>query len=248
MQNRHLQFFAISECGLVRESNEDSYACGVNEGGISYFLIADGMGGHMHGELASQTAVRYCVSRFQEEGISGNAAERAEAELADVIQKANIKVYLKSLESDENHGMGTTLTIGLVVQDRFYLGHVGDSRCYILRGGILEQLSRDHTLVQEMQDAGQITRAESSMHPQRHILTQALGSNDYLKPEILHLDLKAHDRFLFCSDGLHGVVSEDVLTRELRRAATPEAAAQALIKQTMDAGAPDNVTVIVLFA
>ena len=162
--------------GLVREKNEDSYGYYVAEQNWpAAFFVADGMGGHSKGELASKIAVEYCHKRLSEDLNNVEQAEVVEALIADTIQKANVEVYLKSLEDTSNSGMGTTLTVTVVYPGSCYLGHIGDSRCYIMRKGILEKISRDHTLIQEMQDAGTITAEEGSKHPQRHILTQALG-------------------------------------------------------------------------
>ena len=163
------------------------------------------------------------------------------------MQKANIKVYLKSLQDKANTGMGTTLTLAVFYSDSVYLAHIGDSRCYILRSGVLEQLTRDHTVTREMMEAGLISEKEEMTHPQRHVLTQALGSPEYLKPEIIHLDHKRHDRYLLCSDGLHGFVDDFQIGETLRMSTDADACAKKLVDLAIEVGAPDNVTVMVIF-
>lgn len=237
-----------SERGLVRDKNEDSYACYVAEEGWPLaFIVADGMGGHSKGELASKVAADYCQERLSADLGKTEQAELLEALVLDTMQKANIEVYLKSLEDQANSGMGTTLTLTVFYPAACYLGHIGDSRCYIMRKGILEKISRDHTLVQEMQDAGTLTPEEGSTHPKRHILTQALGVPKYLSPEVLRLEIKKGDRFLLCSDGLHGYVAEDLIADCLRKAKSAEACADELVRLAIDAGGLDNVTVAVIF-
>ena len=244
-----LRFSTISECGPVREQNEDNLATYRHESGWPCaFIVADGMGGHQHGELASRIAVDYCRDRLAADLGSLNQPERLESLLSDVIQKANIKVYLKSLEDQRNSGMGTTLTMAVFFQDSVYVAHIGDSRCYILRGGVMEKLSRDHTVVQDLLDAKTITEEEGATHPQRHILTQALGVPEYLQPEVLHLDLKRHDRFLLCSDGLHGFVDDFSLGETLRMSTDPDSCARDLVDLALKKGSNDNITAIVIFA
>lgn len=243
-----LKFSALSHRGLVRENNEDHFGFFVDDSGWpAIFSLADGMGGHQNGELASQTAVQYSIQRLKEDLGTINQPERIEILLSDMMQKANIKVYLQSLEDPANSGMGTTLTTAVFFKDSVYLGHIGDSRCYILRSGLFEKLSKDHTLVQQMMDAGTITHEEGLVHPQRHVLTQALGAPEYLQPEVLHINLKRHDRFLLCSDGLHGCVDSFKISETLRTATDPEGCCQELIQLALDQGGPDNVTVLVVF-
>lgn len=244
-----LKYAALSECGPVRKNNEDSFACYVHESGYpAAFVVADGMGGHLNGELASKTAVEFCEEYLVSDLGIINQPERLEILLSDLVQKANINVYLRSLEKKENSGMGTTLTVSVFYRDSVYLAHIGDSRFYILRGGIFEQISRDHTVVQEMIDAGTLTEEESHTHPQRHVLTQALGVPEYLSPEVLHLDLKRHDRFLLCSDGLHGYVDNYTIGEILRMSTDPETCCHQLIDTALEKGSNDNITVVVVFA
>ncbi len=243
-----LKYAALSERGYVRENNEDSYAIEAEAGETpALFIVADGMGGHQNGELASEIAVEFVSEKLRDQLGEIDQAERVEYLISENFQKANVKVYLSSLESEENYGMGTTLTLLAFFKERFYLGHVGDSRCYLLRSGVLQRLSKDHTLVEQMIDAGSITEADRETSPGRHVLTQALGAPEYLKPWLFHMDHKRHDRFLLCTDGLHGLVSDDVIELTLRQARDPEQACRRLMDLALNAGGTDNITVMVIF-
>lgn len=247
MKNR-VEYAVKTDIGLVREKNEDSYLCYFRDDSWpSIFAVADGMGGHSHGEVASKIAVDYSQDRLSKDLAVREQEDRIESLLADTIQKANVQVYLHSLENEHGNGMGTTLTLCVFYPETLYLGHIGDSRCYISRKGILEKLSRDHTLVQEMQDAGTLSAAEAAVHPQRHILTQALGVPEYLNPEILKLDYKKGDRYLICSDGLHGYVSDSAIEEVMRKERTPDGCAQSLLDLALAEGGQDNITIIVVF-
>lgn len=239
---------ALSDVGLVRQGNEDNYGIVTFGGDFPLVcIVADGMGGHLNGELASKIAVEYCQNRLSEDLPLENDPQQIKSLLNDVIQKANIKVYLNSLETPKNKGMGTTLTITVFYQSSVYVGHIGDSRCYLLRDRYLDCLTIDHTVIHEMLEAGTITQAETFTHPQRHVLTQALGSSEYLKPDIVHLDLQKQDRFLLCSDGLHGYVEDHAIQTTLAQSNEPEKICELLINQANEKGGKDNITAIVVF-
>lgn len=245
---QRVEFAIKTDRGLVRAKNEDSYfAYFAPENWPCAFAVADGMGGHSGGEVASKIATDYCKDRLARDLSGQDQADRTEMLLSDTIQKANVQVYLQSLEKQGTSGMGTTLTLAVLYPESLYLAHVGDSRCYIMRKGILEKISRDHTLVQEMQDAGTLTAEEGASHPQRHILTQALGVPEYLKPEILRLEIKKNDRYLLCSDGLHGYLSDQVIEETLRKAKSAEACVNDFVELALASGGYDNVTAIAIF-
>lgn len=243
-----LEFAVQTNIGKVREQNEDSYAYFIGEADWpAAFIVADGMGGHSHGELASKSAVEFCRDHLQELLPTKDQPDRLPDLLKDTVQKANVEVYLKSLENEANKGMGTTLTLNVFYEGCVYLAHIGDSRSYLLRKGQLVKLSRDHTLVQEMQDAGELTEEEGSRHPQRHILTQALGIPEFLHADVARIETKKQDRFLICSDGLHGYVPEAKITSILMQAADPTGCADDLVEAALEAGGFDNITAFVIF-
>lgn len=246
--SKKFRLAALTNVGLVRESNEDNYSIfELDEGLPLVCVVADGMGGHLNGELASKIAVEYVEDRLKSDLPLDEDPQKIQYLLNDTIQKANIKVYLNSLDTPKSIGMGTTLTIAVFYKSGLYIGHIGDSRCYFMRNRYLESLTKDHTVVSEMVEAGTLSTAESFTHPQRHVLTQALGSVEYLKPDILHCDIKKHDRYLLCSDGLHGYVEDNKIEKIMAQLNDPEQMCQKLIDEALAKGGPDNVTVIAVF-
>jgi serine/threonine protein phosphatase PrpC len=243
-----LSFSAATHTGLVRANNEDNYAIMDHDGGFPYALIlADGMGGHRRGELSSQIAVDYTRSRLAVDFFSSKTADELTKTLVDILEKANVKVYLGSLETPENRGMGTTLTLMILLADQFILAHVGDCRAYLLRAGELIQLTVDHTLVQEMVAAGTISPDESQRHPRRNVLTRALGIPEYIQPDVLAMTAQRGDRLILCSDGLHGYVDDDQIKTQMRKEKTPASLAEHLVRLALEAGGEDNVTVLAAY-
>lgn len=244
-----MKFAAQSNKGLVRERNEDHFHVMADPGnGPSVFMVADGLGGHKNGELASRTACEHLSALLARLLPETNEPQRVREIMQQAMQETNDKVYMTSLEDDANQGMGTTLTVGALYPESFYIAHVGDSRAYLLRDGELEQITRDHTYVGEMLLRGSITEDEGRVHPTRHVLTQAIGFPEFLDIDFIHLDRLDDDRYLFCSDGLHGVLPKETIQTVLAREDAPEGICRALIEDTLDLGAPDNVTVITIFA
>lgn len=223
------QHAALSDIGLHRRTNEDSFVAAP-----PLFAVCDGMGGAEAGEVASALAVETLAARFAAgEGIA--AAARA----------ANAAVFARAGERREESGMGTTLTALVVDDDEGHFAHVGDSRAYRLRDGVLDQLSADHSLVGEMVREGQLTREEAAAHPQRSILSRALGTEPDVEVDEFSADLRPGDVLLLCSDGLSGEVGDDTI-RELLGASAPAEAARALVDAALAAGGHDNVTAVVV--
>lgn len=244
-----ITYSGMTHIGLVREKNEDSYAIDAhNHQWPLIFIVCDGLGGHKNGELASKTATEFATTHLRAALPEENDPYRVRAILEDAVQKTNVRVYLTSLESQENFGMGTTMTLMVFYERSCYVAHIGDSRCYLFRDNKLELLTEDDTYVHEMVVSGSISENESTTHPRRHVLTQALGFPEYVNPDVTHVDLLPNDRFLLSSDGLHGYLTFENIQATMRQAHEPEAAASSLIEQTLEAGAPDNVTVVVVFA
>ena len=243
-----LTYGAATHTGLVRANNEDNYAIIDHDGGFPCVLVlADGMGGHRRGELASQIAVNYVRERLTDHPINGLQPEDLSRLLADILEKANVKVYLGSLESEDNRGMGTTLTIAFLIEGWLILAHVGDCRAYLYRDGELTRLTVDHTLVQEMVDAGTLSPTETMTHPRRNVLTRALGIPEYIQPDLAVLPFQKSDRLLLCSDGLHGCIPDDKIKAQMRKEKTPAALAEKLIRMALDEGGEDNVTILAAY-
>jgi protein phosphatase len=220
-----------TDVGLVREGNEDSYL--TDE---PLFAVADGMGGHRGGEVASQLAVETLEKLFK----------KRIGELPDQVQEANRVVFERSVVDEKVAGMGTTLTAALVEGDRVRLAHVGDSRAYLLRDGDLRLLTEDHTLVHRMVTEGEISKEEAETHPQRSVLTRALGVDTAVDVDDDTVQVRPGDRLLLCTDGLTSMVSEQAVEEVLRAVPDPQEAAQRLVQLANEGGGTDNTTVVVL--
>jgi PPM family protein phosphatase len=223
---------ALSDVGRQRSANEDSFV-----EAPPYFAVADGMGGAKAGEVASQIA----VEAF--DGV-GEEPDQAESQLREIAQSANSRIYELAQAEESRRGMGTTLTAALVGPEGVSLGHVGDSRCYLLRDGELEQLTRDHSLVAELERTGQIGPGEAEHHPQRSIITRALGPEPDVDVDTYTINGKAGDVFLLCSDGLTSMISNDEVGTILRSAGSLEEAADSLVRSANQSGGKDNITVV----
>ena len=230
---------ARSAIGLVRQGNEDS-------GFVSPQLIAvaDGMGGHAAGEVASKIAVQVLKSLVPTLISADIDQDSVEDLLMHSLHSIDSEISLVTAEEIEKRGMGTTLTALLIRDDYISLLHVGDSRCYRLRGNTLEQLSNDHTVIQELLDQGAISHAEAAEHPQRSMLTQALRGDGDVTPVLQMYEVKKGDRYLLCSDGLSGVLTEKEIKIGLKKSDKDDAV-KFLIDATYVNGAPDNVTVLI---
>lgn len=230
-----LRFAAGSHKGMIREGNEDSgYA------GPRLLAIADGMGGAAAGEVASSEAISTIVAL--DDDVPGSDLLTS---LGTAVQRANDQLRSMVEEDPQLEGMGTTLTALLWTGQRLGLVHVGDSRAYLLRDGVLTQITQDHTWVQRLVDEGRITEEEATTHPQRSLLMRALGSGDHVDPDLSIREVRAGDRYLICSDGLSGVVSHQTLEDTLASYQGPQETVQELIQLALRGGGPDNITVIV---
>ena len=234
-----LRYAARSDVGVVRKGNEDSgYA------GPRLLIVADGMGGHAGGELASATAVATLAEMADEELDQTEALTR----LASGVKAAGSSIGLVVADNPELAGMGTTVTAfyWLADQDsaRMAIVHVGDSRAYLLRDGDLSQITHDHTYVQTLVDAGRITEDEAAHHPRRNLLMRAVDGVQVAEPDLTVSEARLGDRYLLCSDGLHGVVSHDEIARVLATR-EPTGCVTELVDLALSRGAPDNVTVVV---
>jgi serine/threonine protein phosphatase PrpC len=229
---------AASHVGKIRANNQDSGYAGSN-----LFVVADGMGGHAGGDVASAIAVR----RISEIDRQYTSAHDAVFALQSALIAANSLLAETVFEHNELTGMGTTVSGILRVGHQIAMAHIGDSRIYQFRGGKLTQISADHTFVQRLVDSGRITPEEAAVHPRRSVLMRVLGDVD-AAPEIdtQVLDTAPGDRWLICSDGLSSYVSDEKIEHVLATVPRPADAADRLIKESLDQGAPDNVTVVIV--
>lgn len=229
---------AASHVGKIRSNNQDSgYA------GRSLFVVADGMGGHAGGDVASSIATKRIIEADQHYA----SAQDAEFALQAALIGANAQLAETVFEHAELTGMGTTVSAIVVLENEVAIAHIGDSRIYLLRDNELSQITIDHTFVQRLVDSGRITEAEAMVHPRRSVLMRVLGDVE-ASPEIdtSILATIAGDRWLLCSDGLTGVVSHTAMASALASGANAQDVADLLVKESLDGGAPDNVTVVIV--
>jgi serine/threonine protein phosphatase PrpC len=225
---------AASDVGRVRKANEDSYFASA-----PLFVVADGMGGAQAGEVASKIAADSFKTPLDE-------TVAPEPRMANVVRAANLEIHRQSVSDPELQGMGTTLTALLLGDDEVTIAHVGDSRAYRLREGELERLTRDHSLVGEMVRRGAITEAEAEVHPQRSILTRALGPEAEIEVDTLSHSVRDGDIYLLCSDGLTGMASEATIQELLASGRPLKEIAEDLIRRANEQGGVDNITAILL--
>ena len=223
---------AHSDTGRRRRRNEDAYVVRP-----PLFAVADGMGGAQAGEIASRLA----ADALRDDGGNGSGADRVN----ELVQAANRRVYERANEDESVMGMGTTVTLALVGDDEVTFGHVGDSRAYLIRAGELRQLTEDHSLVAELIRSGKLSPEEAESHPQRSVITRALGTDPDVDVDVFSLPVSPGDLFLLCSDGLTSMVGDDeILDTVVRHRDDLDGAARALVGTANRGGGEDNITVV----
>lgn len=229
--------------GLKRQLNEDNCNVLVGYPGIpACFVIADGMGGHKCGEVASKQAVdSVCNLLLKAEWEKINISEM----LSDIIVKVNDEIYNFSLLDEATQGMGTTLIITVLKNRKLYIGHVGDSRVYIVREDSIEKVTWDHSFIEELVKNGSITRDEAVNHPKRNLITRAVGYELGLQVDTYEIDLKDNDIILLCTDGLTNMLTEEEILDIIKNNEEPQDACDTLIQKANNNGGEDNTTVIV---
>jgi protein phosphatase len=242
----NLSAFGLSDVGHCRETNEDNYFF---DSTLGVYTVADGMGGHAAGEVASRLAVEAFEETFRVNGGLGESIVEATERLRTAVTEANRRICDSILAHAEQRGMGTTVVTLLTIGDRAVVGHVGDSRAYLLRGERLERLTDDHSWVSEQVRAGMLTDDDAQRHPMRNIVTRALGSRTEVAADIADTEILPGDVFLLCSDGLNAMLSDREIGQKLaEHRRDPEAACRALVDAANARGGEDNTTVIVLSA
>jgi len=247
--------FGITDVGLKRDGNEDSFN---SDYSIDLYIVADGMGGHLAGEVASQIAVEMINKVFRQwvEGEAGIDEIYGEPDssvslkgnyILGAIRLANRVIFELASEKKEYHGMGTTVVIVLVTPTMLIAANVGDSRIYLLRDEELEMLSRDHSIVAEQVEMGMMTEEEAAVSPMRHILTRNLGSAENVEPDIFEIAPSNNDRLVLCSDGLTDLVEDEEIQEMTDNEDEPETLCKAFIDKVLKRGAHDNTTIISIF-
>jgi serine/threonine protein phosphatase PrpC len=241
-----IQGEGLTDVGRVRSANQDAYLA---DSDLGLFIVADGMGGHAGGEIASslcvqevQNYLRAARDTFQD--LSTHPDAKLANALGHAINHASTKIYERALEEPTLKGMGTTATVLQIVNGHAYIGHVGDSRCYLIRCGLIYQMTNDHSLVSEQVRAGIITKEEAESHHLRNVITRSVGYQEEEDVDTLSLKLEDGDFFILCSDGLHGKVSDREISQLTREHDLK--AAQPLIGLANARGGDDNITVVIV--
>jgi serine/threonine protein phosphatase PrpC len=245
----------LTDVGLKREGNEDSFSV---EESLGLYIVADGMGGHLAGEVASQIAVdmiqksyrKWLENKTAREDIFGPPDDSLSLQgnyLMSSIRLANRVVYEMAMEYEQYHGMGTTVVALLVTPTLVVAANVGDSRIYLVRDGHIEKLSKDHTIVAEQVEMGVMTEEEAATSPLKHILTRNLGSSDSVDPEVFELEPSNTDRVILCSDGLTDLVADTEILEMAEGEEDPNQLCHKLLDKVLKRGAHDNTTIISVF-
>jgi len=237
-----MKYFAATDIGNMRENNEDCFYAKDD-----LFIVADGMGGHRAGEIASILSVDAFVRSFTE---SIKKSPRMQTRfikdnIIKSIKLANSEVFKKSMANSEYSGMGTTFTACFLYKDTVHIAHIGDSRAYLCRGGNIDLLTSDHTFVGELYRRGEVTYEETLNHPQRNFLTNVLGVSDEVIPDYLSLKILPWDSLIICSDGLNSMVRDEMILKISEKYPEPENTVKKLIKNAIKNGGNDNITVVV---
>lgn len=235
-----------SDVGSVRKVNEDSYYVSKFENNNGYIIIADGMGGHKGGQMASKTAIEEINRTINFKKIRKMSKDEIEQKLKECIEKANMAVFTKALGDDTLSGMGTTLVLCLVVDKVAYIANVGDSRLYVVRNNKIAQVTKDHSVVQMLIDSGEITENEAKNHPNKNVITRAIGSDVKVESDIFYYKLEENDYILMCTDGLSNMVDDSVMLDVLISENSLETAVEKLGKIANENGGLDNITLAVL--
>jgi protein phosphatase len=231
---------ACSDVGRRRETNEDRYAV---EPELGLYLVSDGMGGHVAGQIASELATEAAVRAIKSlEHVPATLTER----LRYAVARANQEVHLEAREKPELAGMGTTLVALLAREGRVALAHVGDSRAYLVREGQIRQLTEDHSLVGELLRRREITEKVARKHPQRHVLTRALGVREVVEPDLAEMSSSSGDVFVLCSDGLTNHVRDAEIAEMIAEETDLESACKRLVDLANDRGGEDNTTLVLV--
>ncbi|HJU64942.1 MAG TPA: Stp1/IreP family PP2C-type Ser/Thr phosphatase [Gemmatimonadaceae bacterium] len=234
---------ARTDTGMIRSGNEDSYFAEANrERGL--FVVADGMGGHAAGEVASEMAVQIVARELSL--IAHASTTEISDKLAQALKRANVAIYERTIAEVDKQGMGTTASVLMLSDGKYLIGQVGDSRVYLLRDGALRQLTKDHSYVQEQVDAGFLTPEQARYHPYSNVITRCVGASAEVEPDTYEGEVKKGDVFLVASDGLTGMVDDRRLLQLLMARASPQRIVDALISEANGRGGLDNITAVLV--
>lgn len=234
-----ISVWSLTDKGLKRESNQDSF---IADQDLSLYIVADGMGGHSGGEIASSLAVEAMKNFIRE---NRTKAEDPKSLLTLAYRFANQSIQQRAKVEPRLNGMGTTMVAAFVVEDKLFIGNVGDSRAYLFRKGFLWQLTEDHSLMNEQLRAGLISEAQIENYQGKNVITRSVGYENEVQVDLLEREVQKGDHILMCSDGLCGLV-EDQVIEEILKKENGDKAVQACVKKALENGGDDNVTVLLL--
>ena len=238
----------LTDVGRVRSINQDSFHL-INDKNIS--IVADGMGGHAAGDQASKIAVKTIteiLTAYDFDNEDGEESMSIEELVRYALQEANEQILLASLSNQHLQGMGTTAIVAVERDGKLYVGHIGDSRTYLVRNEKISQITEDHSVVQQLVKAGAISEEEAEVHPYKNVITRCLGMQANVEPDTLEMTLESGDRFIMCSDGLSNMVSDKEIQDFINDPElTPEETCQKLIDLANENGGTDNITAVLLY-
>lgn len=241
-----MNIFGMTDIGSVRSENQDSYTVRQLSQQVAIAVVCDGMGGARAGNVASAVAVESFAAAVEDLCRYGvPEGERSCTQmLRDACAHANIHVYQLSRSDEQYRGMGTTLVAALLMEQEAYVVNVGDSRCYLIHDGAIQQVSCDHSLVQMLVSRGEITPEQARNHPKKNLITRALGVDQDVAADCYHIDWQEGDSLLLCSDGLSNVLTDEMLLEQASEQLPLEERCRNLMRMTLEHGAPDNVTIV----
>lgn len=234
-----------SDIGIKRDNNQDSFYVSENKD-ILLYLVADGMGGHKAGKYASTMARDIIQDNFNKDEIALSHEKDILKWIKTSIEEANTKIYLKSIENDELEGMGTTVTMAYIYRNKIYLGHVGDSRAYLIRNKEITQITEDHSYVNHLLKTGSITEKEAKSHPKRNMITRAVGSSSIIEIDLIVKEWVQGDLLILCSDGLTNMVKDTQILKAFKDENNLQESCDKLVNIANGNGGIDNITVIAI--
>lgn len=236
---------AWSDIGKTRDKNQDAYYISKDDE-LELYIVADGMGGHKCGEVASRMALDIVKDNFLNSKKSLDNKDDVLSLIKESIQKANIKIYLESLEMKECYGMGTTITLSYIFKDSILIGHIGDSRAYLIEDGEIEQITEDHSYINQLLKNGTISLEESKVHPKKNIITRAVGTSSIVEVDIFQRKYKEGDILLLCSDGLYNMLTEEEIYRVFNKGLGMQESCEMLTEMANEKGGLDNITIVAI--
>lgn len=234
---------AVSDIGKMRDNNQDAFYLSKDQS-LPLFIVADGMGGHKAGEVASTMALNIIEKNFLDNKESLSSENTIINLIKKSIEEANTKIYLKSIENEKYKGMGTTITLAYIFENKILLGHVGDSRAYLIHEDNIIQLTEDHSFVNELLKMGSITKEEATNHPKRNMITRAVGSSSIIEMDLIAKEFNNNNILLLCSDGLFNMVKENEIYQVFSKEDDIQKACEILANIANNKGGFDNITII----